>query len=362
MEIGIVGLPLSGKTTLFSTLTGQDVEISHIGGKFEARRGTVKVPDSRLDELNEIFKPQKLVNATIEYIEVGGLEKDTARTKGFDPQFLAILKNTDTLCLVTRAFEDEFHPHPEGSVDPKRDLHTIETEFMLSDLSIVENRISRLSKQIQQSKTEEDIREKALMQRFLETLENETPLRAQDLSPNEKVKIRGFQFLSAKPLLIVVNYAEDDIANEGSILSKFSEYETKSYFAVTGLSAKVELEISQLDSADKKLFLNEMRISQPATEKIIHKSYELLGLISFFTYVENECRAWTIPAGSSVQKAAGAIHTDMERGFIKAEVVSFSDFIKCGSIAKCRENGVLKLEGKDYVVQDGDIVTIRFSP
>ncbi len=361
MEIGIIGLPYSGKTTLFATLTGLETDTSHFGGKIEVHRGVVKVPDERLDRLTEIFKPKKQVNATIQYVEVGGLEKEAAHGKGFDPQFLAVLKNSDALCLVVRAFEDEMYPHPEGRIDPLRDVHIVEAEFLLSDLSIVENRIKRLEKQAKSTKNEEDLRELELLQRCQHALEEETPLRELDFTPEEELKLRGFQFLTAKPLLIVVNYGENDIEREEEILSPLADYQNKPRVTVTGLCAKVEYEISQLDPQDREIFLRDLGIREPALPKLIRKSYELLGLISFFTVGDDECRAWTIRKGTTAQKAAGVIHSDLEKGFIRAEVVHFNDFITVGNLAKCREKGFLKLEGKEYVVRDGDIITVRFN-
>jgi GTP-binding protein YchF len=362
MEIGIVGLPYSGKTTLFSTLTGMEMKTGHVAGKLESHHGVVKVPDQRLDRLTEIFHPRKQVNATIEYIDVAGMDTQNIQGKGFDPQFLAVLKNTDALCLVVQAFSDELIPHPEGSIDPLRDIKIIESEFLLTDLGIVEKRLDRLDRQIMLTKSESDIRERELMRRCLETLDQERPLRELELSNEEKVKIRGFQFLSAKPLLIVINYGEPDIPAEGAVLTPvIKEYQSRSNVTVTGLCAKVEYEISQLEEDDRRMFLQEMKIDQPALFKMIQQSYGLLGLISFFTFGDDECRAWTISRGTHAQQAAGVIHTDLERGFIRAEVVHFSDFIKMGSIAKCREQGILRLEGKDYIVRDGDMITIRFN-
>ena len=360
MEIGIVGLPFSGKTTLFSTLTGQDVLLAHTG-KLETHRGIARVPDSRLDKLAELVKPQKKINTTIEYVEVGGLESHEGPAKGFDPHFLAILKTTDSLCLVIQAFEDESVPHPQGSVDPLRDIYTVETEFILSDLAIVENRLSKLEKQIQQRKDEEDIREREMLQKFKDNLEQEKPLREYDLTEEESNRIRGFQFLSAKPLLIVINYSESDIQKEPELLDKLSHFAQKPRVSLTGLCAKIELEISKLEEQDQKLFLEDLKIEQPAFYKLIQKSYELQGLITFFTMTDVECRAWAIPEGTPVQKAAGTIHSDMERGFIRAEVVQYEDFIKYGSFSKCREQGILRLEGKEYIVKDGDIILVRFN-
>ncbi|HFE65534.1 redox-regulated ATPase YchF [candidate division KSB1 bacterium 4484_188] len=361
MEIGIIGLPFSGKTTLFSTLTGLNTGTTHTTGKIEVHRGMVKVPDLRLDRLTEIFKPKKQVNATIEYLEVGGVEKEAAKGKGFDPRFLAVLKNTDVLCHVVRAFEDEVFPHPEGSINTLRDVQIVETEFILSDLTIVENRISRLEKQIQKVKSDEDIRQLALLKKCRDFLEQERPLRDLEMSDDEKKQLRGFQFLSAKPLILVVNYSEADIVRETEMLASLAEYAGKPHVEVTGLCAKVEYEISQLADDDRQVFLEELGITEPALDKLIRKSYQILGLISFFTVGDDECRAWTIRRGTVAQAAAGEIHSDLERGFIRAEVVSFDRFIELGSLAKCREHGILRLEGKEYVVQDGDIITVRFN-
>jgi len=360
MEIGIVGLPFSGKTTLFSTLTGQDIVLAHTG-KMETHRGIARVPDNRLDKLAELVKPQKKINTTIEYVEVGGLESHEGPGKGFDPHFLAILKTTDSLCLVIQAFENESVPHPQGNVDPLRDIYTVETEFILSDLAIVENRLSKLEKQIQQRKDEEDIREREMLQKFKDNLEQEKPLRELTLNEEESHQIRGFQFLSAKPLLIVINYSESDIQRELELLEKLSQVSQKPRVSLTGLCAKIELEISKLEEEDQKLFLEDLKIEQPAFYKLIQKSYELQGLISFFTMTDVECRAWAIPEGTPAQKAAGTIHSDMERGFIRAEVVHYNDFVNYGSFSKCREQGILRLEGKDYIVKDGDIILVRFN-
>lgn len=357
MEVGIIGLPVSGKTTLFSTLSGQSAQPT-FGGKVEVHRGVVKVPDERLDKLSEIFQPKKKVPATIEYIEVGGMEQEASTAKGFDPQFLHVLKNTAAICVVIRAFENEFHPHPSGSIDVRRDIQTVETEFLLSDLSIVENRLERLEKQIKKSKEDENLRELALLKRCREFLETEKPLREMEFSEEEALLIRGFQFLSAKPIILVINIGEGDIAKETELAAQIP---ARTNVKVIALCAKAEQEISQLAEEDRALFLEDLGIREPALHKLIRTSFDLLGLISFFTVGDDECRAWTIKKGFTAPKAAGAIHTDFERGFIRAEVVRYDDFIKLKSMAKCRENGMLRLEGKNYIVQDGDILTIRFN-
>lgn len=358
MEVGIVGLPVSGKTTLFSTLTGQDADAAYGGGKIEVHRGIVKVPDARLDKLTDIFNPKKKVPATIEYIEVGGMESDGSQGKGFDSQFLQVLKNTAALCVVIRAFENEFYPHPAGSIDVERDFSTVESEFLLSDLAIVENRIERLEKQLKKVKDERDQKELELLQRCLEILEAETPLRETEFSEEEGTMLRGFQFLTAKPLVVVINISEGDIVNEKAFAAKIPQ---KSNVTVIAMCAKAEQEISQLEEDDRLMFQEELGIEEPALSKLIRTSYDLLGLISFFTVGEDECRAWTIRNGTLAQKAAGAIHSDLERGFIRAEVIDYDDFMELGTLAKCREKGVLRLEGKTYPVKDGDIITVRFN-
>jgi GTP-binding protein YchF len=358
MEVGIVGLPLSGKTTLFSTLSGQSAEPTYGGGKIEIHRGVVKVSDERLDTLYEIFQPKKKVPATIEYIEVGGLEQEISTSKGIDSQFLHVLKNTAAICVIIRAFENEFHPHPAGSINIERDIQTIETDFLLSDLSIVENRSERLEKQVQKAKDEQSLKELALLKRCREYLETERALREMDFSEEEAFMVRGFQFLSAKPLIIVININENDINKEAEFTSRIPE---KPNVKVIALCAKVEQEISQLAEEDRALFLEELGIEEAALHKLIHTSFDLLGLISFFTVNETECHAWTMKNGLTAQKAAGTVHSDFERGFIRAEVVHYDDFMKMKSMAKCREQGLLRLEGKNYFVQDGDIITIRFN-
>lgn len=357
MQVGIVGLPASGKTTLFSTLTGQSAPAATGSGRVQVHRGVVKVPDQRLDRLTEIFQPKKKVPATIEYLEVGGLASEGEKPKGLDPQFLQVLKNTDALCVVIRAFENEYHPHPAGRVDPAADVQVVETEFLLSDLSIVENRIERLEKQVQKARDEQGMKEIELLKRCRATLEEERPLREVSFTEEEEALLRGFQFLSAKPVVLVLNIGEEQIPR-GDAAAEIPQHPG---VTVISLCAQVEQEISQLPEKDKAEFLEGLGIEEPALDKLIRTSYELLGLISFFTVGEDECRAWTIRKDQTAPRAAGAIHTDFERGFIRAEVVHYDDFIACGSLAKCREKGVLRLEGKTYIVKDGDIMNIRFN-
>lgn len=355
MEVGIIGLPVSGKTTLFSTLTGQPSAAGFGGGKIEVHRGIVKVPDARLNELTAIFNPKKQVNATIEYIEVGGMDSDA---KGFDPQFLQVLKNTAALCVVIRAFENEFYPHPAGSIDPQRDIATVESEFLLSDLGIVENRIERLEKQVKKVKDEQNLRELDLLKRCHAHLESERPLRECDFGKDELTMMRGFQFLTLKPLVLVLNTGEDGIGKEAELLAGLN---TGARVQAVALCGQVEQEISQLAEEDRQMFMEDLGISEPALDKLIRASFELLGLISFFTVGEDECRSWNIPKNSTAPVAAGAIHSDLERGFIRAEAIGYEEFMSVKSLSKARDKGLLRLEGKQYIVQDGDILTIRFN-
>ncbi len=358
MEVGIVGLPVSGKTTLFSTLTGQAGEASHGSGKIEVHRGIVKVPDERLDQLTAVFNPKKQVNATIEYIEVGGLESESGQSKGFDPQFLQVLKNTDALCVVIRGFENEYYPHPAGSIDIARDVSIVESEFLLSDLAIVENRIERLKKQIKKMKDDLGLKELDLLKRCQEYLETESPLREMTFGDDEALMLRGFQFLTFKPLVFVVNINESDITKAAELIRQVPE---KPNVSVVAMCAKAEQEISQLDAEDREIFMEDLGITESALNKLIRISFELLGLISFFTVGEDECRAWTIKDGTNAQRAAGVIHSDLERGFIRAEVVHYHDFMQYKSLSNCRDHGLLRLEGKNYMVKDGDIMNIRFN-
>jgi len=359
MQIGIAGLPFAGKTTIFSTL------LKHKGSegafhKPEMERGMVKVPDARLDRLTAMFNPRKKVNAVIEYVKVQGLDSSGDKPLALSPQFLANLKNVDAIMLVVRAFENENIPHPLNRIDPSQDIYFINSEFLLSDLAVVESRIERLEKGLAKIKDELQARELALMQRFRQQLEQEKPLRELALAAEDEKMIRGYQFLTLKPLLYVINIAEDKIAQAAAIEQSLAAHVTP-HCALTSLSAEIEREISELGDEDAATFMADLGITEPALHKLIRTSYELLGLISFFTVGEDECRSWTIRRGTRAQQAAGVIHSDLEKGFIRAETVHYEDLIAQGSLHACREKGLLRLEGKDYVVKDGDILNIRFN-
>lgn len=360
MQIGIVGLPYSGKSTLFSTLlTHKSVDES---GKYrqEAERGIVKIPDDRLEQLTQMFNPRKQVNATIEYIKVPGLDQDSHKDTGLPSQFLANAKTVDVVLLLIRAFENELYPHPLNSVNPLRDINFIQTEFILNDLSVIEGRYEKLEKLIMKTQVDKDKRELAVLKKCRDILDQERPLIDLNLDENEELLIRGYQFLTIKPMLYVLNIPESEISGSEKYISDVKD-NISSDSIVIALSAEIEKEIAELDSEDTQLFLEDLGISEPATAKLINASYKLLGLQSFFTVGDDECRAWTIRKGTKAQKAAGVIHSDLEKGFIRAEVVEYETLMELGSMQACKDKGVLRLEGKEYIVQNGDIISVRFN-
>lgn len=361
MKIGIVGLPLSGKTTLFNALTGSEIDTAaFMGGKSDAHQAMVYVPDDRVEKLSEIFLPKKKTPATIEYVDLAGLSSSVQKKAGFSDQFLGQIRTVDAILITLRAFTDENIPHPLTSVDPGRDLNVIESEFILSDLAIIENRMNRLERQMRAKKQDQDVREFAVLERFKESLENEHPLRQLDIDENDELLIRGYQFLTLKPLIILLNINEDDI-NNSSVLEPLQHRGENSFEKVLSVSAKIEMEIQQLSEEEAELFRSDLGITESAMGKLIATSYDLLGLLSFLTVGSDEVRAWTIAENTHAPIAGGTIHSDIERGFIRAEVVAFDEFISRGSLAQCRNDGVLRLEGRDYIVKDGDIINFRFA-
>ncbi len=359
MKICLVGPPLSGKTVLFAALTGMaPAEAAAHGAEPVA---VVKVPDDRVDRLAEIYKPKKKIQATIEFSELAGVAAGDGRKTGFSEQFLGKLRTADALLLVVRAFGDPAVPHPRESVDPVRDLRDAETEFLLSDLAVIEKRFDRLEKEIAAKKSDRDVRELAVLKTCRAHLEAERPLRLLEFKPDEELLIRGYRFLTQKPLIVAVNLDEKDIRREGEVLAPFAGWAEQANTAVIGLSARIEMELRELPNAELKAFLADYGITRPAREKLITATYRLMGLLSFFTVGQDEVKAWTIRDGTKALAAAGEIHSDIERGFIRAEVVPFSEFIAAGSMAECRTRGTLRLEGKEYQVQDGDIINFRFA-
>lgn len=360
MKIGLFGFPQTGKTTLFNTLTGASVATGAGGGRPETHLGVAKVPDERLDRLAAIFKPKKTTHATVDYLDPVGVEKGESRKSD---AFLADLKNVEALAHVVRVFEDEALPHTQGSMDPRRDVETMETELILADHTLAQRRAERLELAIRKTGKPEEKKELELITRCVEALEKEKPLREIEFTEEEDRRLRGYTFLSAKPLLVVLNVDEGAAGDlDGAIASAgLTEFATRRRVAVCAASAKIEMEIARLDPADARVFMDDLGLAEPALDRIIRSSYGLLGLISFFTVGEDECRAWTIRDGTRAQQAAGVIHSDIERGFIRAEVTACDDLLEAGSYGPLRDKGKLRLEGKEYLVRDGEVVHFRFN-
>ena len=359
MKICIIGLPQSGKTALFGALTGARPEDA--GAKSPEPVAVVKVPDDRVEALTSVFKPKKKTHASIEFSEVPGLSAGEARKASFSEQALGKLRAADALLCVVRGFRDPSVAHPLDSIDPVRDFRHIEAELLLSDMAVMENRLERLAKQIAAKKSDRDVRERSVLERCRAFLESEIQLREADLTPDEEMLIRGFRFLTQKPLIVAVNIDEDDIAREAEILEPFRGWSDRTNTAVFALSARLETEIRQLPEDEAARFLRDFGIERPARAKLIATAYRLMGVVSFFTVGSDEVKAWTIREGTPAARAAGAIHSDIERGFIRAEVVAYENFIARGSIPECRTDGTLRLEGKEYPVRDGDIINFRFA-
>ncbi len=360
MKIAITGLANSGKTTIFNALTGMDLETTIYATIVpEPHHGVVKVPDARIDRLSEIYRPKKTTFATVEYIDYIGLTKGDMEQnrKVFD-----LIKDVEAVVHVIRGFEDDQVVHPLGGIDPKRDAETVELEMIFGDLELVDKRLERMEQGTKRGKKPDEA-EKKLLLKCKEVLEGERPLRDVEFSEEEQKAMSHLQFMSIKPLVVVVNVGEKDMNTEktaGTMALLQSLFPGKGV-RVLSLCGKIEMEIAQLPKEEAAAFLDDLGIKEPALNKLIHVSYDLLGLISFLTSGEDEVRAWTIRKGMNAQKAAGKIHSDIERGFIRAEVISFDDFIVLGSMSAARDKGLLRLEGKTYEVRDGDIINFRFN-
>jgi GTP-binding protein YchF len=317
------------------------------------------VPDARVARLAAIFRPKKSTLATVEYVDVPGI----AKGEGGALVDLPALRGVDMLVHVVRAFDNPSAPHPEGSIDALRDARMLELELILADLGTVERRLERLEANIKKANKPEDVSERALLERLRQALEAEQPLRELPLTDEEKTRLRGYALLSGKPLLLVANLGEREIREAQGWLERsgLPEFAARPAVAVCAVSAQVEAEVAELGEADAQAFREDLALSEPGLDRVIRSTYELLGLVSFLTAGEDECRAWTIRRGTRAPQAAGAIHSDIERGFIRAQVVAFADLIAAGSLAACRERGTLRLEGRDYVVQDGDVIEFKFN-
>ena len=357
MKAGLIGLPTVGKSTLFQLLTGAPA--APPGGRPEPRVGIARVPDARVDKLAEMYSPKKKTPATIEFVDVPGV----AKGEGKALVDLPALRGVDALVHVVRAFESDAAPHPEGSVDPLRDAHMLELELILADLGAVERRLERLDANIKKANRAEDVGERAVFLKMKEALEAERPLRELELAEDERRRLRSYSFLTEKPVVLVVNMGEQQVKAAAAYLDSagLTGFARRPGFALCEVAAPIEAEMTQLDPDDARAFREDLGLHEPGLDRVVRTSYALLGLISFLTAGEDECRAWTITRGTRAQQAAGTIHSDIERGFIRAEVVAFEDLVAAGSVAACRDKGTLRLEGKEYVVRDGDVMLFRFS-
>jgi ribosome-binding ATPase len=378
LRAGLIGFPSTGKTTLFQLMTGvrglaavSARETGRSAPKADANVGVSRVPDERLDRLTALFEPKKRTPAVVEFADLGAARAGSPAQSLLD---VAPFRNADALVHVLRLFRDESVPHPKGSIDPARDARAMEEEMILADLGVAERRLERLEKDLKKSASAELKKEQELLLRCRAVLERGEPLRAIELdfdrgtgAPEgiqDAKRLRGFQFLSAKPLLLALNVDEADAAAapaeaEARIAREGDSRTTKTLSLV--VCAKIELEIAQLEPADAATFLADLGLAESGLDRVIRASYDLLGYISFFTVGPDECRAWSIPRGTPAQIAAGEIHSDIARGFIRAEVVRYEDLIARGSIPACRDAGELRLEGKDYIVRDGDVINFRFA-
>ena len=366
MQIAIVGLAGSGKTTVFNTLTRGHAETGGYGG-VTLNVGVVKVPDVRLDELAGIFKPKKIVHADVMYVDLPAPPASSeghVGTEELPADHLARLRDSDALLHVVRAFEDPANPHPEGSVDPARDIERLDLEFILADLAMAERRLERLKTSGRHgtaAEREAAEREEVVVSRIHEALQAGAPIRDLDLDADDAKAIRGFRFLSEKPVLVLLNVGEGDLATAPALVDRIAAGYDHRQALIEALSAKIEMELGELDPDDAAVFMEELGITESGLDRVIALSYRLLGLVSFLTAGPDEVRAWPIPDGSTAVDAAAAIHTDLARGFIRAETVRYEDLMELGSIAEARKAGKLRSEGKTYRVRDGDVLEILFS-
>lgn len=365
MQVAIVGLARAGKTTVFNTLTRGEAETGGFGG-MTVNVGVVKVPDERLTKLTEIFKPKREVAADVTYVDLPAppLSVDGREAAEIPADQLARLRTADELLHVVRAFEDPSVAHPEGSVDPWRDIEQLDLEFVLADLSVIEKRIEKLSTSGRHgtpAEREANERELVVLEKIAPSLREGMPIRDVELGDDEQKRIRGFRFLTEKPVLILLNIGEADIPKAADLAAEYAARYQHKQSQVEAMSARIEMEIGQLDAEEAAVFREDMGLTESSLERVIRLSYRLLGLISFFTAGPDETRAWTIPDGSTAVDAAGAIHSDLARGFIRAEIVSYDDLVELGSFAEARKAGKLRSEGRDFVMKDGLVTEILFN-
>ena len=362
LTAGIVGLPNVGKSTLFNAITKKNILAANYPfATIDPNVGVVTVPDKRVEVLENMYVPERTIPTTYEFTDIAGLVKGASTGEGLGNKFLSHIRQVDAIVEVVRCFDDENIIHVDGNVEPIRDIEVINVELVLSDLEIITTRISKIGKKAMTTKNKDDVKEIELLERIRDALEKNIPVRKLGLDDEEKKIISSFNLITLKPIIYALNVSEEDIVNGNEYTNRVFEYAKNEGSEVVIISAKIESELAELDDDEKMLFLNELGITSSGLDKLIDKTYKLLGLATFFTVGSDEVRAWTFKKGMKAPECAGIIHSDFERGFIKAEVMSYDDLVAAGSELKVREAGRARIEGKEYIMQDGDICHFRFN-
>ena len=363
LTAGIVGLPNVGKSTLFNAITNQKILAENYPfATIEPNVGVVTVPDERMDKLKEMYEPERFIPTAYEFTDIAGLVKGASKGEGLGNKFLSHIREVDAIVEVVRCFDDGKIIHVDGTIDPVRDIETINLELIIADLDIVNNRLDKVAKKARTTKNKDDLIEVEALEKCKKALEGNIPLRQIDLDKDEKSILKSYSFLTLKPIIYLANVTEDDIGNEDNpYVKQVKEYASKENAKVVSLCAAIEEELSELSTEDKQEMLEGLGLGESGLDKLITATYDILGLATYFTVGKDEVRAWTFKKGMNAKKCAGIIHTDFEKGFIRAEVMSYDDLIECGSELKVKEAGKARLEGKDYLMQDGDICHFRFN-
>ncbi|MBQ6135230.1 MAG: redox-regulated ATPase YchF [Bacilli bacterium] len=363
LTAGIVGLPNVGKSTLFNAITNQRILAENYPfATIEPNVGVVTVPDERMDKLKEMYQPERFIPTAYEFTDIAGLVKGASQGEGLGNKFLSHIRETDAIVEVVRCFDDGKIIHVEGNIDPIRDIETVNLELAIADLDVVNSRLDKVAKKAKTTKDKDDVLEAEILEKCKKALEENKPLRQLNLTEDEKKFIKSYSFLTLKPIIYLANIKESELGNpDNEYVKQVKEYASKENAKVVSLCAKVEEELSELDENDKKEMLEGLGLDGSGLDKLIKATYDILGLATYFTVGKDEVRAWTFKKGMNAKSCAGIIHTDFEKGFIRAEVMSYKDLIECGSELKVKEAGKARLEGKDYLMQDGDICHFRFN-